>query len=65
VGVRGAGGPSAGCARNWPRAIAVTERAAIAPMKTVIAVIAAMAYPVAPGGFVLVIHSSAQVIAMA
>jgi hypothetical protein len=34
-------------------------------MKTVIAVIAAMAYPVAPGGFVLVIHSSAQVIAMA
>jgi hypothetical protein len=34
-------------------------------MKTVIAVIAVIAYPVAPGGFVLVIYSSAQVIAMA
>jgi hypothetical protein len=40
-------------------------RAAIAAMNRVIAAIAAMAYPVAPGGFVLVIQSSAQVIAMA
>jgi hypothetical protein len=49
----------AGSVRNWPRAAAITVRAAIAAMRAVIALIAAMAYPVAPGGVVLVIHSSA------
>src|ERR1700758_4667873 len=65
VAVRWVGRLSADAVRNWPRAIAARVRTAIAPMNRVITAMAAMAYPVAPGGLALVIHSSAHVIAMA